>query len=200
MQVATDPHRPSWDRLFDTALAQEGHFTTEQAADAGYSSQLLNRHLRSGKIRRVRRGVYRVVHFPAGEHEDLTVLWLWTERAGVYSHETALALHDLSDLMPSRMHLTLPTAWHSRRLRVPDGVVLHYADIDEAARAWFSAVPVTAPLRTIVDCARDKISPAVLQEAIEQALERGIVSRPDLDEAASGCPEIAGALARAAAP
>ena len=200
MQVTTHTHRPSWDRLFDTALAQEGHFTTTQAAEAGYSSQLLDRYLRTGKVRRVRRGVYRIVHFPAGEHEDLAALWLWSERAGVFSHETALALQNLSDLLPSRVHLTLPTAWRSRRLRVPSGVVLHYADIDDLDRAWFGAVPVTAPLRTIVDCAHDRLSPDVMQQAVEQALERGIVSRADLDEAASGCPEIAGALARAAAP
>jgi len=49
----------------------------------------------------VRRGVYRLEHFPAGEHEDLVALWLWTDRAGVFSHETALALHGLSDTLPS---------------------------------------------------------------------------------------------------
>ncbi len=198
--MVTAAHRPSWDRLFDTALAQEGHFTTAQASEAGYSSQLLDRYLRTGKVKRVRRGVYRIVHFPAGDHEDLVALWLWSDRTGVYSHETALALHDLSDLMPSRVHLTLPSAWLSRRLRVPYGVVLHYADIDEAARAWSGAVPVTAPLRTIVDCAHDKLSTDLLQQSMVQALERGIVSRLELDEAASGCPEIAGALARAVTP
>ncbi len=44
----------------------------------------------------MRRGVYRLVHFPVGDHEDLTAVWLWSEREGVFSHETALALHDLS--------------------------------------------------------------------------------------------------------
>jgi hypothetical protein len=33
--------------------------------------------------------VYRIVHFPAGEHEDLTTIWLWSDGAGVFSHETA---------------------------------------------------------------------------------------------------------------
>ena len=82
----------------------------------------------------MRRGVYRVVHFPAGEQQALVEVWLWSDRAGVLSHETALALHDLSDLLPAQIHLTLPAAWHARRLRVPDGVVLHYADVDETER------------------------------------------------------------------
>lgn len=63
---------------------------------------------------RVRRGVYRLVHFPAGDHEDLTAVWLWSQHEGVFSHETALALHDLSDVLPSRAHLTLPRRSPSR--------------------------------------------------------------------------------------
>ena len=37
--------RPSWHDLYEVASAQEGHFTTAQAAAAGYSSQLLAKHL-----------------------------------------------------------------------------------------------------------------------------------------------------------
>jgi hypothetical protein len=44
----------------------------------------------------VRRGIYRLVHFPAGQHEELVVAWLWSERVGIVSHQTALALHELS--------------------------------------------------------------------------------------------------------
>lgn len=50
-----------------------------------------------GRVVRVRRGIYRLVHFPAGEHEELVAAWLWSEPAGVVSHQTALALHGLSD-------------------------------------------------------------------------------------------------------
>src|SRR3989475_10509178 len=99
---------PDWDRLYQAALAEEGHFPTQQALDAGYSSQLLVKYLDSGKIIRVRRSVYRLKHFPPGQQEDLVALWLWSDRAGVFSHETALMLHELSDVLPARAHLTLP--------------------------------------------------------------------------------------------
>ena len=77
---------PDWDRLFETAAAQEGLFTTAQAADAGYTPQLLTHYRNSGRVAHLRRGQYRLVHFPAGEHEDLVGAWLWTERVGVVSH------------------------------------------------------------------------------------------------------------------
>ena len=85
------PDRPDWNALYEMAAAQDGYFTTRQAAAAGYSRPLLARHLTSGRIVRVRRGIYRVVHYPPSDHEDLVVVWLWSGQAGVFSHETALA-------------------------------------------------------------------------------------------------------------
>lgn len=68
------PDGPDWNRLFEVAAAQEGLFTIRQAAEAGYSPQLLIHHVHAGNISRVRRGIYRLVHFPAGEHEDLVAI------------------------------------------------------------------------------------------------------------------------------
>jgi predicted transcriptional regulator of viral defense system len=168
---------PSWDALFDVASGQEGLFTTVQAADAGYSPQLLQKHLHAGRIERVRRGVYRLVHFPPGDHEDLAAVWLWSGRAGVFSHETALFLHGLSDVLPSRAHITVPASWRARRLRVPRGVVLHHADIAKDERAWVGPVPVTTPRRTIADCIAAGVAPDLIEQAIEQATARGVVPR-----------------------
>lgn len=176
----TVENSPSWDHLFEIAAAQDGLFTTQQAAEAGYSSQLLAHHLGAGRIVRVRRGVYRLIHFPAGEYEDLTAIWLWSDQTGVFSHQTALALHDLSDVLPARVHLTLPVPWRRRRMRVPDGVVLHYGEVTDSERQWFGPVPATAPLRTLQDCAAGQVSPEVLRSAALDALYRGLVARDEL--------------------
>lgn len=174
--------KPEWDQLFETAGAQEGYFTTRQAAEAGYSSQLLLKHIRAGRLVRVRRGIYRLVHFPAGEHEELVTVWLWSEQAGVISHQTALALHGLSDALPAQVHLTLPRDWRSRRFRVPTGVVLHHADVPTEDRVWFGAVPATSPRRSLNDCAREGMSPELLRQAAQQALRRGLVTKAELGE------------------
>jgi predicted transcriptional regulator of viral defense system len=178
-----DPSRPQWDELYAAAAAQEGLFSTQQAAAAGYSPQLLAKYLRNGRVQRVRRGVYRLVHFPAGEHEDLVAVWLWTERQGVFSHQTALALHELSDVLPSRVHVTVPAAWTHRRFRLPPGVVLHHADVPIEQRAWSGAVPVTAPTRTIADCAAAHVSPEMIDKAVHDALRRGLASADELNAA-----------------
>jgi predicted transcriptional regulator of viral defense system len=173
---------PNWQSLYDTAAAQAGLFTTRQAAAAGYSDPLLAHYQKVGRIARIRRGIYRLVQFPSGDQEDLVTAWLWTDSMGVVSHQTALSLQGLSDLMPNRIHLTLPSAWQKRRLRIPKGLELHYADVPSEDRAWNGAVPVTSTARTLNDCARAGLSPDVLRQATKQALTRGLVTKTELAE------------------
>lgn len=173
--------RPDWDRLYEVAAGQSGYFTTRQAANAGYSTQLLWKHIRAGRITRTLRGIYRLVHFPAGEQEDLVIAWLWSDQSGVVSHQTALSLHGLSDVLPANIHLTLPASWGRRRLRVPAGIVLHYADLAADERTWFGPVPVASASRTLRDCALEGLSPDLLRQAAKEALQRGLVDRSELD-------------------
>lgn len=192
--LSARPGTPNWDALFSVAQAYSGYFTTAQAAEAGYSLPLLHKYLGNGRILRVRRGVYRLVHFPTSESEDLVVLWLWADQTGVFSHETALALHDLSDVLPPKVHMTVPASWRHRRLRVPADLILHYADIGEADRTGFSAVQVTTPLRTLMDCVEARGSPEIVRQAVGQARGRGMISEKDSVEliASLDCAEGAG--------
>jgi len=186
---------PDWNRLFETVAGQEGLFTTKQAAEAGYSPQLLVHYVHIGRVVRVRRGIYRLVHFPAGEHEELVAAWLWSELAGVVSHQTALALHGLSDALPAHVHLTLPAAWRRRRFRVPPDVVLHHADVPREDRAWFGAVPATNPRRSLNDCARDGLSPELLRQAAQQAVRRGLATTAELGDVAAALQPFGGLAA-----
>jgi predicted transcriptional regulator of viral defense system len=176
------PIEPAWQALYDIAAAQEGLFTTRQAATAGYSRPLLIHHQKAGRIARIRRGVYRLVHFPSGEQEELVTAWLWTDAQAVLSHQTALSLHHLSDVLPAQIHLTLPLSWRHRRFRVPEGLVLHHADVPLEERTWVGAVPVTSTRRTLNDCAQAGLSPDLLRQAAQQALSRGLATKSELTE------------------
>jgi len=185
---------PDWDSLYAVAEAQDGQFTTAQAAEAGYSPQLLTKYLKSGRIVRTTRGVYRLVHFPAGEHEDLVTIWLWSQQQGVFSHETALMLHALSDALPSTIHLTLPHAWRHRRLRTPHPrLVLHHADVGPLA--WSGAIPITTAARTVIDCAAAAVAPDLVEQALREGLARGLFQADEIVDAMS----YVGAFARPSA-
>lgn len=185
---SSDGSAPSWDRLYGFAREQGGFFTTAQAAEAGYSTPLLQYHLARGRIERMQRGIYRLVHHPLGEHDDLVVAWLWSSREGVFSHYTALALHELSDVLPAKKHLTLPPAWRGRRLRVPPGLVLHHAEITPEEIAWHGCLPVTSPLRTLTDCLASHLSWDLLQQAARQGIERGDFTTGEVQELLAGTP------------
>lgn len=182
MPPADSRQAPDWGRLYATAEPQAGYFTTQDAAAAGYSSQLLHKYIAGGRVQRSRRGIYRIVHFPVTDYEGLVVPWLWSGRVGVFSHETALALHDLSDAFPDRAHLTLPVAWKRRRLRIPAGVVLHHADLSEHERGWVDVLPVTAPVRTLSDCIAAHLPPDLVQQALLEADQHGLIAPGPLRE------------------
>ncbi|MCR9165651.1 MAG: type IV toxin-antitoxin system AbiEi family antitoxin domain-containing protein [Nannocystaceae bacterium] len=172
---------PDWDALYESAAASAGYVDTSVAHDAGFSNQLLAYYVKVGRLARVARGIYRLAHFPASEHEDLVVVWLWSDREGVFSHETALALHDLSDALPAVHQLTLPSAWSSRRMRVPEGVELHYADLEDDDVGWVGSIPVTSPRRTLGDSAREGVSPELVEQAAAQIARRGLLSRAEVN-------------------
>ena len=173
-------NKPNWDHLYEFASAQDGHFTTAQAAESGYSPQLLAKYMQNGRIQRIRRGIYRLVHFPAGEYEDLVVFWLWSEQMGVFSHETALFLHGLSDILAGQIHMTLPAPWKLRRFRIPQRLILYFNELSEEEYTWSGNVPVTTPTRTLCDCADAALSPELLQQAVNEGLARGLFARSEI--------------------
>ena len=176
------------ERLFEVADRQVGYFTAKQARKAGYGYPLQHYHRERGHWLPAGHGLFRLRRYPEGENEPLTRLWLWSrsregEPQAVASHETALALWGLSDLMPERVHLSVPKGF---RKRPPAGVVVHKADLAGGDVEERDGLPVTTPLRTLLDTARDRrVSPEHLESAAREALERGLVRRKRLREALS---------------
>ena len=99
---------------------------------------------------------------------------------GVYSHATALTVHDLSDAMPDRLHLTVPRNFH--RFREPPAIlVLHKADLEQEEVEARHGYAVTTPIRTLLDVAADVTMPDDLVEAmVRDALRTGLVSQAQL--------------------
>lgn len=79
--------------------------------------------------------------------------------------------------------MTLPAAWQSRRLRVPEGVTLAFADVADAERTWVGPVPVTTPVRTLRDAAEANVAKDLLRQATKQARSRGLIGRNDIVDA-----------------
>jgi predicted transcriptional regulator of viral defense system len=162
------------------AAVQSGYFSLAQANAAGYSSQLVRHHCLAGNFERVRRGIYHLRDYPPGPRDDLVILWLWSDQHGVFSHSTALSLHGLSDLLPERVHMTLPVSEYRRKRSLPAGLVLHEGEVTDHERTWYGSVPLTSPARTMLDCVAYGLSPSLLRQALEQAVARGLLDVTDI--------------------
>ena len=98
----------------------------------------------------------------------------------VVSHDTALTVHGLSDVMPAQIHLTVPKGF---RKRVPPGCMLHTASLGPHEVESRTGYQVTMPLRTLLDVADSPLSQEHLNQAVRDALERGLVRRYRLETA-----------------
>jgi len=174
--------------LYRLAEAQAGYLTARQVVEAGMDRSTLRHHARDGgRYERARRGLYRLRHFPTSPFEHVVAAWLpLREAGGVVSHETALELHDLSDVMPTAIHISLPRAKRGQRPR--PGVRFHTLEHppSDADVTTIHGVPVTIPERTIADVADDGTQPEQIEMAIRQALERVITTPRRLHAAAQG--------------
>src|SRR5258706_14670955 len=122
-------------RLYETAQSQQGFFTTKQAIRGGLAEKTHAYHVKAGNWIRVHRGIYRLADFPPAERPDLMLWDLWSHDRrdipeGTYSHETALSLHELSDIMPSKLHMTVPKKF-PRNNQIPEIPVAHRAKLNE---------------------------------------------------------------------
>jgi predicted transcriptional regulator of viral defense system len=166
------------------ASAQAGYFTTAQAQECGFSSALLTHHAKSRRFLRVSRGLYRLRDYPHETNEEIVAAWLRQAPNAVVSHESALALLGLSDVIADEVHLTVPRA--RRRLVTHSGVVIHtttrpLAEADVVSR---KGVRVTGPERTIVDVAEVGVAPDQVVAAVRSALERSLTTPSRLRDAA----------------
>lgn len=167
---------PDHDALYHVAEQQAGYFTAHQAAEVGFSGERLAGHSKSGRFQRVAHGVYRLARFPSSRFEDLFVAWLKCGPKSAISHESALALYDLSDVLPGEVHVTVPRTASRRR----KGIRLHTNRLSPANVVKREGLRVTSVPRTIADVAKAGLSEDHVARAIREALERGLTTSPAL--------------------
>lgn len=167
------------EQLFQVAESQQGYFTSGDAKQLGYDYPHQHFHVKQGNWIRVDHGIFRLKKFPMAAQEDLMRWWLWSRKKAVISHESAAALYELGDLLPAKIHLTVP-----RDFRKPPAksLVLHKAELTASEIEKRDGLPVTKPLRTLLDLASSQLDGERLSAVAKDAIKKGLVSRKELLE------------------
>lgn len=164
--------------LLELASENDGFVTTRSAAAAGISRRALAGMVERGRLERVSRGVYRLVHAVPNQLSPYREALLWAQahrgpRAAL-SHETALAILNLTDVNPSTIHLTVPSHTRLRRQR-PGRIAIHRAELESNDIIEHEGLPVTSVPRTVRDLAQSgKLRFAT--DAIVQARREGYIT------------------------
>jgi hypothetical protein len=177
-------------RLEELAARRLGVFTGREAIGAGYRPDEIRAELSTGRWCRLRRGVYmRAEEFARSRDDDrlrhlvecIAVL-VALGRGPVISHVSAARVHRF--LLPrgsdAEVRLTDEVQWRRGRGYRVARAALPPRELQGVLGFW-----VTAPARTLVDCAREwELVDSVV--AIDAAIRDGRVTRSSLQSAVLG--------------
>jgi predicted transcriptional regulator of viral defense system len=169
-------------QLFKIAQVQGGYFTSFQAKKAGFKDSIHGYHVQKGNWIREWRGVYRLARYPLQDDWQYSQWGIWSmnrleQIIGIYSHETALSIYGLSDIMPTKLHMTVPRGYR-RHSKLPEVLRLHFSDINPLDCEVYTGYRVTKPVRTIIDVVRSlSVSLELIHQAVTESLEKGSLTR-----------------------
>ncbi len=171
-----------YDKVLDLAAEQFGYVTTAQVRARGVARDTIRKMAKRGTLERVSWGVYRLPTFPSSPYSEYMEASLWPAGfLGVISHESALTVRGLSDVNPSAIHITVPKHFRVRR-GTPAHLVVHHAQLPDDEVTVFEGIPTTTVRRTIEDCHRAHLGPALLRQALNDAAREGHLNPSEVTE------------------
>jgi len=96
------------ERILEILKKNNGVITTSEVTASGISRGSLKHLVDTGVLERASRGVYQLADVWDDEMYHLQVRY----KKGIFSGETALYLHDLTDRTPSRFQMTFPNGYN----------------------------------------------------------------------------------------
>jgi predicted transcriptional regulator of viral defense system len=177
--------RSRLDELLPLAEQNDGLVTATQARALGIRDSVLARLTQRGKLERVARGVYRIPYFPADRLSQYREAILWARASKgpeqvALSHETALGVFGISDVNPSRVHLTVPKDARLRR-RKPKWIVIHQGDLPPSDVTTHEGLPVTTVAKSVLDVMDATGRLGLARQAIKDARKEGYISAAELN-------------------
>jgi predicted transcriptional regulator of viral defense system len=179
----------SYQSLVHKAATQGGLFTSAQAEALGISRPQQKRYKDSGEWIREMRGIYRLNALPNEDpvRSQYFHWMLWSigrngKLESAFAYETVFAIFNLSDLMPAKIHLSVPKNF--RRSIVPNVLRLHHEDREIRDIIDHEGLRVVRPFIAIVEMIREeRVSVEHIEKGFKDAFRKGLIREIDLADA-----------------
>ncbi len=158
------------------AQQQYGYLTPDDARELDIDPTQLRLMAARHTLEHLGHGLYRMPMVPATQLDAYMEATLWTGRRGVLSHATALDLHELCDVNPSAINLTVPSGFRTRKV-VPEIYRLHRFDLVLVEVGWHEGIPIVTPERAILGGIEQALGWQLIDQAIETARARGLITK-----------------------
>jgi len=147
-------------QLLNLARGQGGFFTADQATALGFPKNNRHRFVKRGVWEQIRRGIFRITSEPEAPHGDLHWLALFFRHrdgrpSAVFGLETAAQIQGMGDFMPPKIIMLVEPGFQKRAVP-PKHVHLEEVTSIKGDVETVEGLPVTTPLRTIIDLLQAK--------------------------------------------
>jgi predicted transcriptional regulator of viral defense system len=163
-----------WNTIMDVAIEHGGYITPTLMAATGVPAIELRKMVSRGTLDAAGHGIYRVPALPLDRYDEFILAGLWTRQHGVISHDSALAFHELCDINPTLIHLTIPISYRITRAG-GSLYALHRNDLTSSDVTEIEAVTVTSIRRTLDDSVNE-LPTYLVRQAITTARQRGAIT------------------------
>lgn len=164
-----------WSSIIDVAVDHGGYVTPSLVAPYGVPAVELRKMVSRGTLTTAARGVYRVPELPTVLLDEFILASLWAGERAVVSHASALLIHDLCDINPTKVHLTISPDYRISRSGLTNYAV-HRAELSSNEVVDLDAIRLTTIKRTLHD-SLDTVATYLVEQAIETATQRGAVNK-----------------------
>ncbi len=153
-----------------------GLITSLEAKSKGIDNKILQRMEKLGQLERVEHGLY----MDSNQMEDEYYLSQYRCKKGIFSHETALYFHELTDRTPFQIMITIPSGYNTRLLKEKNKYKFFYVAKNlhtigkiTMKTPYGNEVYVYDKERTICDCLKKKeqLDSDLVNEAVRRYLK-----------------------------
>ena len=166
-------------RLLERAVDQHGLLTPDDARAVGTTENALRRLAQKGVIERLAFAVYQVPQLAGDPFAQYQEALLWLREPAALTHDTALDLHQLCDINPAKVHVTVGGRYRPRRT-APAWIEIHHGDLADDDFTWLEGLRIATPARAIRDALATHVGQQFIDQAIETGRQHGVLTQRDL--------------------